>query len=108
MLLCAVNRVVYHERVQTTKVFLRDCTEVSPYALLLFGGAIDVRVAEGIIVLDSWARFRTVGRIAALIGSLRSKIDELLLIKISDPSVDIAAAKEAQALVALLQSDGMG
>lgn len=32
--------LVYHERVRTSAVFVRDCTEVSPYALLLFGGKV--------------------------------------------------------------------
>lgn len=34
--------LVYHERVRTSAVFVRDCTEISPYALLLFGGKVCV------------------------------------------------------------------
>jgi hypothetical protein len=36
--------LVFHEKVKTSKVYLRDCTVVSPYALLLFGGPITVKV----------------------------------------------------------------
>ncbi|CAM9277213.1 unnamed protein product, partial [Phaeothamnion confervicola] len=42
--------LVYHERVQTSKVFIRDSTEVPAYALLLFGGEICVQAAGGAAV----------------------------------------------------------
>jgi ATP-dependent RNA helicase DHX29 len=35
--------LVFHEKVETSKVYLRDTTVISPYALLLFGGAINVQ-----------------------------------------------------------------
>ena len=66
------------------------------------------QVAEHLIVLDGWARFKTVGRIAALIGFLRSRLDDLLLTKIEHPDKDISTTPEVQALVELLQTDGMG
>lgn len=30
--------LVFHEKVKTSQVFVRDATSVSPFALLLFGG----------------------------------------------------------------------
>ena len=30
--------LVFHELVKTAKVYVRDATTISPYALLLFGG----------------------------------------------------------------------
>lgn len=33
----------YFEKVKTTKVYVRDCTMVTPYPLLLFGGEIVVK-----------------------------------------------------------------
>ena len=42
--------LVYHERVQTTSVFVRDCSTVTPYQLLLFGGKkIAVQHAAGAV-----------------------------------------------------------
>ena len=43
----AARWMVYHERVQTTSVFVRDCSTVTPYQLLLFGGKIAVQHAAG-------------------------------------------------------------
>ena len=37
------NILVYHEIVKTAKVYVRDATTISPYALLLFGGQIHVQ-----------------------------------------------------------------
>jgi ATP-dependent RNA helicase DHX29 len=48
--------LVFHDKVKTSKVFLRDCTVVSPYALLLFGGPITVKVRDNNLNLFTvWA-----------------------------------------------------
>ena len=39
-------------------MYVRDTSVVSPYALLLFGGAIDVQHTQKLISLDGWIRFR--------------------------------------------------
>ena len=31
--------LVYHEKVKTSKVFIRDCTAITPCAVLLFGAS---------------------------------------------------------------------
>jgi len=100
--------VVYHQRLQTSKPFLFDCTEASPYSLLLFGGPIEVNPTLETISVNGWVKFRAVGRIGALVGSLRKKIDELLWEKIRNPSIEISQRKEIKALIKLLATDGMG
>ena len=100
--------LVYHERVHTSRVFVRDCTEVSPYAVLLFGGQVSVQAGLGRIAVDDWVRFEAIGRIAALVNKLRQRLDEMLWEKIQDPRLDVAGSKLSEALVELLQTDGMG
>ena len=100
--------LVYHERVHTSRVFVRDCTEVSPYAVLLFGGQVSVQAGLGRIAVDDWVRFEATGRIAALVNKLRQRLDEMLWEKIQDPRLDVAGSKLSEALVELLQTDGMG
>ena len=78
--------LVYHEMVKTTKVFVRDCSMVNPYALLLFGGEINVMHAEGMLIVDQWMRFRAPVRTAVLVRDLRVEIDNLLQQKVADPS----------------------
>ncbi|KAL9179117.1 hypothetical protein ACHAXT_000159 [Thalassiosira profunda] len=86
--------LVYHRLVRTSKAFVSDATECNPYALLLFGGAMEVRASQGLIVLDDWIRLSANARIGSLIGGLRQKVDELLERKVADPSLDIAGSTE--------------
>jgi hypothetical protein len=49
--------LVFHEKVQTSAVFLRDTTPVTPYTLLLFGGNIQVAHNTGVVTIDKWIAF---------------------------------------------------
>lgn len=100
--------LVYFSLVRTSKAFLRDVTECSAYALLLFGGKLDVQASKGVIVVDGWAKLSANARIGSLVGGLRLKVDELLEKKAADPSFDVAATKEMQLIVKLVVSDGLG
>ena len=100
--------LVYHQLVRTSKAFLRDATECSSYALLLFGGKLDVKASDELIVVDGYARLSANARIGALIGGLRRKVDELLSKKVAKPSLDIAGSTEMKIIVSLLKTDGLG
>jgi len=67
--------VVYHEKVRTTRVFLRDCTVVAPEALLLFGGALDVQHADARVVMDRWITIKCDAPIAVVFKYLRCALD---------------------------------
>jgi hypothetical protein len=64
--------LVYNECVTTSKPFLRDCSEVAPYAILLFGGGIEVDVAKGTIAVCTPAAAATAAAAAAADVSCRS------------------------------------
>ena len=53
--------LVYHEKVKTSRVFIRDCSMVSVYPLVLFGGGqvhMELHKGEFVISLDDgWIRF---------------------------------------------------
>jgi ATP-dependent RNA helicase DHX57 len=100
--------LVYHSLVRTSKSFLRDATECSAYALLLFGGSLDVQARNEIIVVDQWVKLAANARIGALIRGLREKMDVLLAQKVKDPDVDISNTAEMQLIVKLLVTDGLG
>jgi ATP-dependent RNA helicase DHX29 len=99
--------LVYHECVATTKTFVRDCSEASPYALLLFCGALEARPLDGTIVVDGWASFAAGGRVAALVAALRDALDALLAAKADDPLVRTATAPVTAAITRLLLHDGL-
>ena len=100
--------LVYNSMVKTTKPFLRDATECSAYALLLFGGDLDVEARNSVISIDGWVKLLANARIGALIRGLRAKMDNLLGEKIKDPTIDISSTSTMQLIVSLLLTDGMG
>eukprot|EP00854_Cymbomonas_tetramitiformis_P029162 gene29162-36264_t len=68
--------LVFHEKVKTTRVYLRDVSTVSPYSLMLFGGTLtaeetatgatprggrkrrDAPVDSSVLCVDGWIRFK--------------------------------------------------
>lgn len=61
------NFVMYGERQLVTytnnntgntesKIYLRDTTEASAFALLFFGGVLEVEYSDGIVTVDGWIR----------------------------------------------------
>lgn len=53
--------LVYHEKIKTSRVFVRDCSMVSVYPLVLFGGGqVHVQLQRGEFIIsldDGWIRF---------------------------------------------------
>jgi len=100
--------LVFHSMVRTSKPFLRDATECSSYALLLFGGTLTVEARNSVIHVDGRVRLSANARIGALIQGLRSKMDELLQKKIDNPTIPISDTPEMKLIVKLLITDGLG
>ncbi|KAF7653747.1 hypothetical protein LDENG_00078630 [Lucifuga dentata] len=80
--------LIYHLKMRTSSIFLYDCTEVSPFSLLFFGGDITIQKDEGqdTIAVDQWIVFRSPARIAHLVKSLKKELDSLLEEKIRKPA----------------------
>lgn len=51
------------------QIYLYDCTEVSPYCLLFFGGDISIQKDkdQDTIAVDEWIVFQSPARIAQLV-----------------------------------------
>jgi len=78
--------LVYHEMVKTAKVYVRDATTISPYALLLFGGAIKVHHKNSKITVDGWLGLDAAPKTAVLVKQIREHLDRMLLRKIDAPA----------------------
>jgi len=89
----------FHEIVKTSKMYVRDCTPVSPVALLLFGGATKVYHGEGVITVDDWLQFRISAKSAVLISHLRLQMEKVLLQKILSPELDVAESRAGKELI---------
>lgn len=70
--------VSYFTKMATSKTFIRELTPLNAYALLLFGGKIEVDVQGGGMVVDGWLRLRGWARIGVLVSRLRGLVDEVL------------------------------
>ena len=71
---------------QTTQIFVRDCTSVSPIAALLFGGEIAVQHMDKMVVMDSWLQIKSVAKTAVIIKELRKKLLSETLSVIKTPA----------------------
>ena len=109
--------LVFHEKMKTTKVYVRETTAVRPEALLLFGGAIEIQVRtlsdpfqptphgahshlfkrelaqheRSTITVDRWITFKAPAKVAVLFKELRRRLDALLIAKIESPSLDFSS-----------------
>jgi ATP-dependent RNA helicase DHX57 len=99
--------LVYTDRQVTSKAYMRDVTEVTAYPILFFGGSLNTNFSTGLITIDGWLRFSGPGRVVALIQGLRGALDELLELKIVDPTVDVYSNPALIATVKLISSDGI-
>uniref|UniRef100_A0A5F8HEV5 ATP-dependent DNA/RNA helicase DHX36 n=2 Tax=Monodelphis domestica TaxID=13616 RepID=A0A5F8HEV5_MONDO len=81
------NWLIYHLKMRTSSIYLYDCTEVSPYCLLFFGGDISIQKDKDqeTIAVDEWIVFQSPARIAHLVKELRKELDALLQEKIENP-----------------------
>jgi len=85
--------ICYHTKVKTSQVFMRDCTFLTPNALLLFGGdtaALNVHPVEKSVSIGlggekQWHTLYVTPRSAAMIRQLRYSFEALLRRKATDP-----------------------
>ncbi|KAJ6303912.1 hypothetical protein OIU77_017730 [Salix suchowensis] len=99
--------MVYSEKVKTTSIYVRDSTNISDYALLLFGGnLVASKNGEGIEMLRGYLHFSASKSVLDLIQKLRGELDKLLSKKIEDPCLDINVEGKGvvSAVVELLHS----
>ncbi|TSK38403.1 ATP-dependent RNA helicase DHX36 [Bagarius yarrelli] len=75
------------KRAELRAIFLYDCTEVSPFSLLFFGGEISIQKdqEQDTIAVDEWIVFQSPARIAHLVKNLKKELDLLLEEKIKRP-----------------------
>ncbi|XP_023527583.1 DExH-box ATP-dependent RNA helicase DExH1 isoform X1 [Cucurbita pepo subsp. pepo] len=82
--------MIYSEKVKTTSIYIRDSTNISDYALLLFGGnLVPTKTGDGIEMLGGYLHFSASKNVLDLIKKLRGELDKLLNRKIEEPSFDI-------------------
>ena len=101
--------LVFHEKAATTKVFIRDCSVATPFALALFGGPLTVLHREGKVAVGErgWISFRAEARVGVLTRGLRAALNRLLAGKVRYPSLDVSRHPVVEAIIRLLTLNGM-
>jgi hypothetical protein len=101
--------LVFHEKAATAKVFIRDCSVTTPFALALFGGPLVVLHREGKVAVGArgWVTFRCEPRVGVLAKGLRAAMSRLLAAKIRYPALDVSRHPVVEAIIRLLTLNGM-
>lgn len=98
--------VVFTQLVETSRPFVREGSMVPVYALLAFGGHLEVLHEQGLLLLDSWAKFKAPARVGVLIKHLRHAVSQLLAAKLHNPLMESSSQRVIAALHQLLATDG--
>ncbi|XP_071961739.1 putative ATP-dependent RNA helicase DHX57 [Antedon mediterranea] len=99
--------LIYHEKIKTSKVYIRDCSMVSVYPLLLFGGySLNLDLVQGTFIMsidDGWIKFQVNDhKVGEMIKELRSELDLLMTDKIEDPSLDLMTCPRGSRIIAAI------
>ncbi|KAK3103438.1 hypothetical protein FSP39_019253 [Pinctada imbricata] len=98
--------LAYQEKVTTSKVYIRECTLVSPFSLMMFGGDIHVEHLSQCVVIDQRIKFKTNARTGVLFKELRKLLSSLLQEKLQKPSLSLKDDKIINVIHKLLQIEG--
>lgn len=120
--------IAFFTKMETSKVFLRDCsrklnnldcsglvlinfpTATTAYSLLLFGGRVEVDTLGRGIVIDGGLRLRGWGRIGILVQRLRAMLDAVLARMVDEPdarnSFTAASNEIVECVQRLIERDG--
>ncbi|XP_028762862.1 DExH-box ATP-dependent RNA helicase DExH7, chloroplastic isoform X3 [Neltuma alba] len=99
--------LVFLEKVETNRVFLRDTSIISPYSILLFGGSINVQHQTGLVIIDGWLRLTAPAQIAVLFKELRLTLHSILKELIRKPEIEIVLNNEIiKSIINLLLEEG--
>ncbi|KAL3693342.1 hypothetical protein R1sor_006993 [Riccia sorocarpa] len=82
--------LVYSDKVKTTGIYIRQSTNLSDYALLMFGGSLSpCKDGNGVHMLDGYLQFSAPSKTIQLVQNLRRDLDLLLERKVKEPQFDI-------------------
>jgi len=96
--------LVFHEKVKTSRVFVREVSMVPMYPMVLFGGTgMDIVMHRGQFVIsleEGWIKFICdTHQIAELLKEMRLELDNLLEEKISSPNTDLMTDPRGSAII---------
>ncbi|XP_059076039.1 DExH-box ATP-dependent RNA helicase DExH1 isoform X2 [Cryptomeria japonica] len=100
--------LIYSNKLKTSTILIGDSTNISDYALLMFGGTLTPsQNGQGIEMLGGYLHFSSSERTLKIVQNLRAALDRLLQRKIDEPALDMHAEGEGvvPAVIQLLHSE---
>lgn len=73
----------------------------------MFSGAIELDTLGRGLVVDGWLRLRGWARIGVLISRLRGMVDDVIALKVDNPSLELADNDVVKAVIKLIELDGL-
>jgi len=98
--------LLYFNKVQTTKAYVRDCTMVSAYPIFLFGGDITTDLEGNIASVDNCFHVKAFPRISVLMNGLRKLLDRVLIEKVKKVNLDISNNDAIKLIIEILNRNG--
>jgi len=102
--------MVYHQKQQTSKIYIYDSTIITARSLLLFGGAMNFNFDTQTIQLGDWVTFKSSPDIWKIMSMFREELDYVLEKRLDNPFVDAndvdhSETKVVNILVKFLESE---
>ena len=97
----------YFAKMSTSKVFIRELTPCNVFALLMFGGRIEIDPQGRGLLVDGWLRLRGWARIGCLASRVRGMLDRVLEGKVEDPGRDVSGSEVVGLVRGLVERDGL-
>jgi ATP-dependent RNA helicase DHX57 len=80
--------MVYHQKQQTSQIYVYDSTVITARSLLLFGGEMNFNFDTGTIQLDDWISFKSSPDVWKIMSMFREELDYVLEKRLGNPFVD--------------------
>ena len=79
------SHLCFHEKFGTSQqhVSVSTTCTVHPYALILFGGLVQVKHVERLVVVDDWIELSMAAQIGVVLKELRKQVDGVLLTRLT-------------------------
>jgi ATP-dependent RNA helicase DHX29 len=70
--------ITFFEKFETNRVFISTTSPIHPFSMLLFGGHIEVRHLQRLVVVDDWIELGMAAQTGVMFRELRRQVSELL------------------------------
>ncbi|KAL5009672.1 hypothetical protein ScPMuIL_011977 [Solemya velum] len=97
--------MVYHQKVKSSRVYLRDCSLVTPFPLMLFGGDIVVQHTQQQIIIDDKIKFKAYAKTGVIFKEIRKLLGKFLDKKLENPKLSSQCDELVSVVKNLLQTE---